>query len=172
MDPDGRAGCTGTRITSVCEGGGVAGLRTSASGVAATEVSAAAANPEGFIQRLNKRANAQQTEGGSAAYFARAAMPVTLGTGREVGADIANTFSGARPFTVVNFSLGAKAAGDGSGSVELGQAYSGPGVRVALAHTHAVNNNFSGLPASWGRAATEAIPVIWRGSSLLKPMDI
>lgn len=30
VDPDGRSGCTGTRITSVCNGGGVAGLQTSA----------------------------------------------------------------------------------------------------------------------------------------------
>ncbi|MFA1261952.1 RHS repeat-associated core domain-containing protein [Xanthomonas axonopodis pv. fascicularis] len=29
FDPDGRLGCTGTHIQSVCDGGGVAGLRTS-----------------------------------------------------------------------------------------------------------------------------------------------
>lgn len=146
VDPDGRTGCTGTNITGTCLAGGVAGMMRSATGVTATEVAAARDNPVRFVKALNERKNSHATEGASSAYFARAALPVTIGSGREVAADIVHFSFNGKPYSVLNFVLGPAGAGDGSGSVEI-LPYDGWGTRVAIAHTHPVNNNFSGLPA-------------------------
>ncbi|MFD0320910.1 DUF4329 domain-containing protein [Lysobacter gummosus] len=104
------------------------------------EIAGAKKDPKKFLDRLNSRSNRQRTESGSARYFARSAMPLTIATGREVGADIVNTGArDGRPFSVTNFSLG------DSVSVEPMISYAGPGIRVAIAHTHPENRAFSGL---------------------------
>jgi len=140
IDPDGRLGCTGTKIQSNCEAGGTYDM-----GVTEKEVRDAKKNPQKYIERLNSRENSQGTVRGSARYFARAAMPLTMATGSEVGADIAQRLSGSKPYTVVNFVLGDAPAGDGSGAVGVLGSYSGPGVRVATIHTHPVNSPISGI---------------------------
>ena len=66
---------------------------------------------------------------------------VAIATNLEVGADIAQLSD--QPYTAVNFALGDATAGAGAGSVVQGQNnYAGPGVRVAIAHTHPVNTAF------------------------------
>lgn len=136
-DPDGRRACGQDWDCRMAQQSGDVSFSRG-------ELNAAKRNPEGFIKRLNERPNAQRTERGSGRYFARSAMPVTVATGREVGADIVNMGGGDKPFSVVNFALGDPPRGDGSGSVVQGQSYSGPGTRVAIAHTHPINNAFSG----------------------------
>jgi RHS repeat-associated protein len=143
-DPDGRAPCTGTRIGTCVGGETVAGLSSA-------QVRAVQKNPQRYVDRLNQIENRHSSEQKSAHYFSRVSRPVTAATGREVGADIANTGAGVNPFTVTNFKLG-----DGN-SVDAGQAYGGPGVRVAIIHTHPGNKNFSGAGnAVWDEG--------WRGS--------
>ncbi|MEZ0469588.1 RHS repeat domain-containing protein [Luteimonas salinilitoris] len=137
VDPDGRRACGKDWDCRMAQhNGGVSFSRG--------ELNAARKNPDRFISRLNDIPNSQRTEQGSGRYFARSAMPVTIATGREVGADIVNRGAGGKPFSVVNFVLGDPARGDGSGSVTQGQKYNGLGVRVAIAHTHPINNAFSG----------------------------
>ena len=98
-------------------------------------------NPQAYLDRLNSRKNSQGTEAGSARYFSNTAVPVTVITGLEVGADVAQVGDG---FTVVNYQLGERVSwGKGSGAVIQGQSYMGPGVRVAIVHTHPVNTAFS-----------------------------
>lgn len=144
IDPDGRAPCTGTRIGTCVNG-------TTVTGLSSSQLRAVQRNPQAYISRLNEIPNKQSSEADSVRYFARSARPVTAVTGREVGADIANVGSGSKPFTVVNFRLG-----DSKG-VKAGQAYVGPGIRTAIAHTHPFNSNFSGAGnAIWDRG--------WRGS--------
>jgi RHS repeat-associated protein len=133
-DPDGRRACGkdwDCRVTQ--HNGGTSFSRG--------ELSAAKKNPEAFVNRLNSRSNSQRTEGGSARYFARSAAPVTIATGREVGADIVNTGAGGKPFSVMNFALGDTAG------VEQSSTYAGVGTRVAIAHTHTRNQPFSGINA-------------------------
>ena len=143
-DPDGRAPCTGTRIGTCVGGETIAGLSSA-------QVRAVQKNPQSYVDRLNQIDNRHSSEQKSARYFSRVSRPVTAATGREAGADIANTGAGVSPFTVTNFKLG------DSNSVDAGQAYGGPGVRVAIIHTHPGNKNFSGAGnAFWDEG--------WRGS--------
>lgn len=128
--------------------------RNNGMGITKFEIAGAKSNPEKFLQRINDRGNSSRNVSGAARYFARAAMPVTIATGREVGADIAQLLSG--KFSAVNFILG-QGFSDGSGYVNIGGAYYGPGRRVALAHTHPVNSPLSGIQGKYsnGRWSSE-----------------
>lgn len=68
------------------------------------QVSRVARNPAAAIAKFNSMSNRQNSEAGSARYFARTAGLVTRATGREVGADIATLGGGKH--TVVNYMLG------------------------------------------------------------------
>lgn len=106
-------------------------------------------DPQRYLNKLNGIANNHGMDNGearAARYFARTALPVTIATGREVGADIARTGKG---YSVFNYVLGSESRGDGSGSVTLGQAYSGSGVRTAIINTHPADTNFNGIPGGF-----------------------
>ena len=138
VDPDGRAPCTGTKI-GTCVGG-----KTLMVGEGALR--AIKRDPQGYLNKLNGIANnhgMDNDEAKAARYFARTALPVTIATGREVGADIARMGKG---YSVFSYVLGSESRGDGSGSVTLGQAYFGPGARTAIIHTHPADTNFNGSP--------------------------
>lgn len=140
VDPDGRAPCTGTRIGTCVNGGTITGLSS-------RQLRAVKRYPQAYISRLNEIPNKQSSEADSARYFSGTARVVTAMTGREVGADIA-TLGGSR-HTVVNYELGT------NGGVDQLASYSGPGIRVAIAHTHPGNMSFSGRSAVYSNG--------WRG---------
>jgi RHS repeat-associated protein len=136
-DPDGREPCTGTHIGSCGSDG------KSMAGMTDGRLHAIRKNPQAYIKALNNLPKPQRDVVRAARYFSGAAMPVTMATGREVGADIAK-IGGDKPYLATNFALGDPAAGDGSGSVQQGQTYQGPGMLVATIHTHPVTSTFSG----------------------------
>lgn len=116
-------------------------------GFSSQQISRVARNPEAAIAKFNSIPNSQRSEAQSARYFAGTAGLVTRATGREVGADIARL--GGSRHTVVNYVLGTESG------VEQPASYSGPGTRVAIAHTHPGYASFSGRPAVYSNG--------WRG---------
>lgn len=139
-DPDGRLACGQDWDCRMSQHSGGMGFSSK-------WISKVAKNPDAAIAKFNSTSNSQNSEAKSARYFARTAGLVTRATGREVGADIARL--GGSKHTVVNYVLGTKAG------VEQPASYSGPGVRVAIAHTHPGNASFSGRPAAYSDG--------WRG---------
>ncbi|MCD9004636.1 RHS repeat-associated core domain-containing protein [Luteimonas sp. XNQY3] len=147
-DPDGRRACGKDWDCRMAQqSGGISFSRG--------QITAVAKNPAAAIDKFNSIPNLQQTEAGSSRYFRNTAGLVTKASGLEVHADIASL--GANRRTVVNYTLGTK------DSVEVLASYSGPGVRVAIAHTHPENTSFSGRPAVYnGR---------WGGGFLSRDME-
>jgi len=63
----------------------------------------------------------------------------------------------------------------GNATTSRFQAFDGPGERVAIAHTHPVDNNFSGFPAritASGSLSLEVRREIWMLRIVLQIMDI
>ncbi|HEL3170782.1 TPA: hypothetical protein UMF63_001911 [Stenotrophomonas maltophilia] len=135
IDPDGRRACGKDWDCRMTEHAGGKSLSRG-------QLAAIKRDPQAYIDRANSIPNRQSSEAGSARYFSEVARPVTIATNLEVGADIAQLSD--QSYTAVNFALGDATAGAGAGSVVQGQNnYAGPGVRVAIAHTHPVNTAFS-----------------------------
>lgn len=104
FDPDGRLGCTGTRIQSVCDSGGVAGLQTSArspldagrgkqsssegftKGNAQSRFNAASSAVDKVRDKVE--AHETKTKNGSAVYFSHMMQPISTRYGVEIGAII------------------------------------------------------------------------------------
>ena len=80
VDPDGRSGCAGTRIRSVCESGGVAGVQTSAReglGARATYEANQALHKAGAFRAYESRSEMHKS-------FADAVEPVAKRRGTEI----------------------------------------------------------------------------------------
>jgi len=78
FDPDGRASCTGSRIASVCEAGGVAGLSTSTRGYAAARQANTALKSSGGFKNYGSKSEMYHA-------WAKQVEPVSEAWGVEIG---------------------------------------------------------------------------------------